>query len=286
MKRSTHSETGIVVMASRAPSPGMGELGLRIVSGLVLAAVALAAVWYGSPWFDLLIFALAGLMAWEWGRVTNRGRFDLPQYGLVLMVGGAVIFAVVGMPFWGLLVAAVAAPTLFVVNMEGEGGGRSVWLGAGALYCALPAISLIWLREGDALIVFWILLLVSATDIGAYVAGRSLGGPKLAPAISPGKTWSGLGGGVVAAGVAGGLVAHFLLPQMSPWMLAGLSAFLGVVAQLGDLFESAVKRHFGVKDSSQIIPGHGGVLDRVDGMIPVILGVAALKAWGAEGLVP
>jgi phosphatidate cytidylyltransferase len=122
----------------------------------------------------------------------------------------------------------------------------------------------------------WVLGVVWATDTGAYIAGRRIGGPKLAPRVSPNKTWAGLFGGIAAAGLVG-LAAAALVAGVSPWIAAPLSAALAIVEQAGDLFESAVKRRFGVKDSSNLIPGHGGVLDRVDGLLSVSLAVAALS---------
>jgi phosphatidate cytidylyltransferase len=122
----------------------------------------------------------------------------------------------------------------------------------------------------------WIVALVVAADTGAYVAGRSIGGPKLAPRISPNKTWAGLAGAIVSAGIIGGLTAVIIgRPSVLPLIL--VSGLLAVIEQGGDLFESFFKRHFGVKDSGRIIPGHGGVLDRVDGLLAVILAVAGLE---------
>jgi phosphatidate cytidylyltransferase len=144
---------------------------------------------------------------------------------------------------------------------------RSLLGGAGALYVCVPMLSLLYLREQGGvglLLAFWALGLVWATDIGAYFVGRSVGGPKLAPRISPGKTWSGLAGGVVAA-----LVFGFLLHVWAglPVRLAAASGLLAAVAQAGDLFESWLKRRAGVKDSGTLLPGHGGLLDRLDGAV-------------------
>jgi phosphatidate cytidylyltransferase len=128
----------------------------------------------------------------------------------------------------------------------------------------------------------WLLLVVWTTDIGAYFAGRSIGGPKLAPRISPGKTWAGLVGGMAAAGLVGGLLTA--LAGAGFWLAAGLGALLAAVAQAGDLFESRLKRHAGVKDSGHLIPGHGGLLDRIDGLVfaaPTFALVVALMGQGA-----
>ena len=146
---------------------------------------------------------------------------------------------------------------------------------AGVAYVAVPSASLIWLRElqfadhphGGAALVLYALLVVWATDIGAFFAGRRIGGPKLAPVISPNKTWAGLGGGMVAAAIAGGICANFT-PYPPSWIAAmDLGVVLAVISQAGDLFESWLKRRVGAKDSGTLIPGHGGLLDRVDGLV-------------------
>jgi len=152
-----------------------------------------------------------------------------------------------------------------------------VALGVG--YIGTAAIALLFLREQPQgfLLALWTLVIVWATDIGAYFAGRRIGGAKLAPSISPNKTWAGLVGGMLAAAIVGGLIAYAAqLPAMALW----LAAPLAVVAQLGDLLESGMKRRAGVKDSGKILPGHGGLLDRIDGMLPVAIVVAALVANG------
>jgi len=181
------------------------------------------------------------------------------------------------------LIFVAAGVVIVGLSAKLEGTRNPLWLAAGVGYVGLPCIALAWLRalphDGLATLL-WVLAVVWATDTGAYAAGRSLGGPKLAPRISPNKTWAGLIGGTVAAAVMG--VGASLLVQDAPlWFTVPASAALAVVEQAGDLFESAVKRHFGVKDSSRLIPGHGGVLDRVDGLMAVSVVVATLS--GAVG---
>lgn len=152
-------------------------------------------------------------------------------------------------------------------------------LAAGWIYCALAILALGWLRAGiqdGRAILFFLLAIVWSSDIGAYVAGRVLGGPKLAPAISPGKTWSGAAGGLGAAIVVGIIAAVLWNGAVAPAMMG--AAILGIASQLGDLLESAAKRRFGVKDSGRLIPGHGGLLDRLDGLMAAAL-VAAAWIW-------
>jgi phosphatidate cytidylyltransferase len=190
-----------------------------------------------------------------------------------------------GIPSWTLVLIGILLAILVTLPSHGR---RSLWFGLGILYVATPAMAMLWVRDdpvtGQGVILLaWILALVIATDTGAYAAGRSIGGPKLAPRISPNKTWAGLLGGVVAAALVG-LIFGLLLQLPSIWKLMILSGGLAVIEQVGDLLESAFKRRFGMKDSSHIIPGHGGVLDRVDGLLAVSVAVAALDYFG-EGSV-
>jgi phosphatidate cytidylyltransferase len=156
---------------------------------------------------------------------------------------------------------------------------KALWFMAGVPYVALPAAALVLIRvdpdHGRAAL-FWIVALVVAADTGGYLVGRTVGGPKLAPRISPNKTWSGLGGAVAGAALAG-LCTAFILNHTNVLVLTLISAVIGLLEQGGDLVESAFKRHFGVKDTSQIIPGHGGVLDRVDGLLAVAVAVLVIS---------
>lgn len=196
----------------------------------------------------------------------------------------ALFFAVLAAGGWlftlFILIAAMLMMKEWNALTEHNNPG---WHAFGLLYTAFPCASLIWLRDlrlaadADAgfKLVLTLILIVIATDTGAYFTGRKIGGPKLAPAISPGKTWTGLIGGMAAAGVAGGL-CQILSPFPSTlWLAVALGMVLALVAQGGDLFESWLKRRAGVKDSGSLIPGHGGLLDRVDG----IAFTAPLFAW-------
>jgi phosphatidate cytidylyltransferase len=170
-------------------------------------------------------------------------------------------------------------------------GGPALWLGAGVVYVGLAGVGLIWLRgvgEAGRASVLFVVLVVWASDIGAYMVGRLVGGPKLAPAISPNKTWSGALGGLAAAIAAGAAVAAWADPSSGLGRVALVAGLLGIAAAAGDLFESGIKRHFHVKDSSGLIPGHGGLLDRVDGLlaaVPVacVIALAGGVAGGGDG---
>jgi len=203
--------------------------------------------------------------------------------GIILIAIALVEALLGGWPF-AILVAAIATIMyLEWTRMVGKWG--FAWKAYGFAYCLLPALSLLWIREraeyqdiGSGFdLLIWVFLVVWSTDIGAYFAGRAIGGPKLAPSISPNKTVAGLVGGVISAAVlAGTWVSVTKLPPKLFW----LAVPFAVAAQLGDLFESGLKRRAGVKDSGTWLPGHGGLLDRLDGLVPVAVLTAALMVSG------
>lgn len=250
------------------------DLGKRAVVGVAAAVVALGALVAGGLvwWVFVALVALAAL--WEWTALVGcgTGRSILAVAALLPVIGLASPLG------WGPerdSVALLALAGIVVAMVVGH--TRAGW---GVLYAGLPAMALLFLRavpNGFAL-TLWTMLVVILTDTGAYFAGRGIGGPKLSPRISPNKTWAGLLGGMVAAGVGGAIVAvAFGLPAPLLW----LGAPLAVAAQAGDLYESALKRTAGVKDSGRLLPGHGGVLDRIDGLVPVATILGALVAGGA-----
>ena len=194
---------------------------------------------------------------------------------------GPLLLAAIWFGFpWIDVVAALAAP-LMVSEWIRLTRGRPTLRVLAVVYALAALVSLLWLRHQPMLgreTVVWIVLCVWATDIGAYFVGRSAGGAKLAPRISPGKTWSGLLGGMAWAAVASAAIGYaFGLGETVP--LAAIGAGLAVVDQIGDLAESAVKRRAGVKDSGKLIPGHGGLLDRVDGLVAVLVAVAVVRLF-------
>lgn len=269
-------------MAPPASEAGGHGIGLRVVSALVMVPVALGLAYAGGLAFNLLVLALAALMAHEWNSLSSGGVM-----ASAAATGGAVVgcvgIAALGYGDAGLAAAIpMAAMTMAVAWL---GGVRTFWPPLGVVYIAVPCIAVIWLRAAPNVgleTIVWLFAVVWATDIGAYFAGRGIGGPKLAPRISPKKTWAGLGGGVVAASVVGAVTAYVLaLPGSVALIL--FSAGLAVVAQIGDLAESSVKRHFGAKDSSGLILGHGGVLDRLDGMMTTAPVVALVALIGSDG---
>lgn len=236
------------------------ELKKRIVVGVILIAVAIAALLAGGIAFWMLLSVAGVLMMGEWGALVgaDADRRKLAMYAVSIPL--ALLCPVAAGLAWIVLAAVIGAFAFLIATT------RSLPLAMGVVYVCAPVAALTFLRgqePGGLLLAFWSLALVWATDIGAYFAGRSIGGPKLAPRVSPSKTWSGLAGGVAAA-LALGFALHVWAGL--PVRLAAASGLLAVAAQLGDLLESAMKRRAGVKDSGDLLPGHGGVMDRLDGV--------------------
>jgi phosphatidate cytidylyltransferase len=255
---------------------GSSELTQRVLSGIVMAAVSIGAAIYGSWPFALLWTGASLAVAFEWQRLVHKEAYRFP-FSLAAM---AVLLAGVGawlsMPL--LLLAAVAVAGLMGV-VTSAGLRRETLAGVG--YAAGLAASVILCRNvgyDGFVVILWLFAAVWGTDIMAYFTGRSLGGPKLWPSVSPKKTWSGalggLAGGILISCVLLGMLGVSLKPQHIL-----LSAAFSVLTQVGDLFESALKRRYGVKDSGSLIPGHGGFMDRLDGFIVAVIAAAAFGAW-------
>lgn len=249
-------------MTAPEAGPRLSELALRTMAAAVMAFVALVALAIGGFAFWLLMVVIALFMMAEWSDLiaTPPREKRLAQYAVSVPLA---ILAPVAAGASFLALGLIAAAFFFVAIVTRRG-----WLASGTVYCGLPVLSLVLIREQDhgLLLSIWALVLVWMTDIGAFFAGRAIGGPKLAPTISPNKTWAGLIGGIVAATLFA-LVLH--LAYALPLHLLFATPVLGAVAQGGDLFESWLKRRAGVKDSGNILPGHGGLLDRLDGLVPV-----------------
>ncbi|MEP3279181.1 MAG: phosphatidate cytidylyltransferase [Stappiaceae bacterium] len=238
---------------------------LRLISALILAPIALGVVWVGGYAFLAMVSLGTVLILREWVGITAK----LSATRDVWILAGIMIVA--------LVLAALRefeyslASIILVVGMAAilpQFDGARKWIMLGAAYTIFASAGLMFLRQGEFGLhaIFGLLILVWATDIGAYFSGRLIGGPKLWPAVSPNKTWSGATGGLLAA-----VLLSVLAGQLNGYHQLGaiaiLAAFLSGISQLGDLAESALKRHFDVKDSGGIIPGHGGLLDRVDGLM-------------------
>ena len=225
-------------------SPRNSDLGVRTVSAIVMLGVAGTALWLGGWVWLTFVSAVAAGVLWEWWRLVRA--FE-------------------------------------------QGTGAIGWMIGALVYVGLAAWALVMMREVWVVLVLAVVVLVIATDVGAYFAGRAIGGPKIAPKISPSKTWAGLLGGMLAAGLSVGVIASQLAGDVDylagmGWATGLIAAVLAVVAQVGDFFESWLKRRAGVKDSSKLIPGHGGLFDRVDGLLAVsfVAGLFGLATSGFE----
>jgi len=268
--------------APAAASTDSRNLVMRIAVAAVLIPLAVAIAYAGGwLWTALVTLAAIGLFV-EWLAIVGfAGATRVTVPGVAALAVAGLCFAI-GRVDAALIVLAVGFVAVVSIAPERRG-----WAAAGFLYAAAAEIASVLVRldpvKGFAALMF-VLLIVWVTDSGGYFAGRGIGGPKLWPRVSPKKTWAGAAGGFAASlAVAGGFAA-FDLGKIGPLLM--LSGALSVVSQLGDLFESAVKRRFGVKDSSHIIPGHGGLLDRLDGFVAAVV-VAALFGFlrgGADGV--
>ena len=269
-----------MALAERAQSK-TGALRLRILSALVLAPLPIIAIWFGEPFLSILTVAAAVVMAWEWGRLCSGGSTGRAASVLIGAVAIAVLAASLAAFAAGVLLALAGAVVVWRIALH-DRAGAPLWLAAGSLWVALPCIILLWLVQSGSAgrgTLLWVFAVVWATDIGAYAVGRQIGGPLLAPRWSPRKTWAGLVGGVLCAALAGWATAGVVgTTAVLPLVL--VSEGLAIVEQFGDLAESVAKRRFGVKDASSLIPGHGGLLDRLDGLLAVIPAVALLTLFG------
>lgn len=256
------------------------DLKVRIASAAVLAGAGAVAIWLGGVVFAAWVALLAGAIGWEWRSVTHHGggRCGPDAAYLILAIAGAALLAHFmgpGAAFWWL--GGVLALGLAWDMITGQ-KTAAFWALVGGSYCGAAAIALVWLRQFEPYgmtSVIWIILVVAAADVGGYFTGKIMRGPKFWPRVSPKKTWSGMVGGLALAFFLGGLFS---------WATSGtyfvevcfVSALAAMVSQAGDLAESALKRRFDVKDASNLIPGHGGALDRFDGLIAATLVVAVL----------
>ncbi|HEX9946269.1 MAG TPA: phosphatidate cytidylyltransferase [Allosphingosinicella sp.] len=271
-------------MSPTPPSAPQSDLLTRFAAAVVMIAIACVAIYVGGWLFRLLVAAGAVAMIVEWGDMHRLKRawsyFASALLALVLLVAAQYLYPVGQVEVVGdveaitaatfkdswLGFAAVAAAAVVTLLAS-----RRLSLGWGMLYVGIPSFALLVIEWASLYLVFWLMLVTWATDIFAYFAGRSIGGPKLAPKISPNKTWAGLIGGMAGAAVVGALAAWLSGISAELPHFLWLGAPMGLLAQLGDLYESRVKRRLGVKDSGALLPGHGGVLDRLDGLLPVIL---------------
>lgn len=252
----------------------------RILTSLVMVPIVVGALLSGHPYVDILVFIVGALLSWEWSAMINNKKPNVYAVCYMFAMGCSLLV----FNRWVLLIT-IAATTL-LVYMKAKDEQHRKLLTLGVPYISIGIGALYWIyylfdaygnipdEKGSFVMTLWFMLMVWSVDIGGYVVGSTLKGPKLAPKISPNKTWSGLIGGVILA-IAVSFIYMFAIksifalpmPLSTQLGFAQLGALIAAVSQIGDLAESAIKRHLGIKDSSSIIPGHGGIFDRIDGLI-------------------
>lgn len=267
------------------PTARRSELRLRVLSAVLLVPAALLVTTLGGIWFAIGAGACALILLREWILIVRAQHETLASAIAYASVVGAAIAAAAGEIEAGFALLLVSAAGLALFGSVRR-HKQILWLAAGIAYAGSSGAVLIALRDGSAglAVIVFLFGVVWATDIVAYFVGRRIGGPKLWVRVSPKKTWSGAIGGFAAA-VAVGWLGYLLIGRAGPGVWLVFAAVLSVFSQIGDLFESALKRHFGVKDSGHIIPGHGGVMDRLDGLVgAAVLGYAvAVLLTGSAG---
>lgn len=249
----------------------------RPLFAVLLAAVAVYAIFKGKPYLEIATAVVVLLGAREWHRMVGAGRFfaELATSAAVLCLALGAFVLWPHDRLLPLLILGAGTVAVFTVGLLRR--NQPLWQAAGVLYLGLPALAIIVLRDSearDAWVLIGLFLIVWATDTGAFLVGNLIGGPRLAPVLSPNKTWAGFIGGIVAAAA---IEAIFLLAiGGNPVWGAVFGGGMAVIAHFGDLFESWAKRCFHVKDSGSMIPGHGGVLDRIDSTLATLVALAVL----------
>lgn len=255
--------------------PKKSEMTTRLASAVVMGALALGSVLVSVWTFVALAIAAGVTVAWEWGRLVRRAGFDAiagVQSAAVAAVAAAIALSRPGL---ALLATALALGGTVLLGLSSATLG---WSLLGIVYSVLPASAMVWLRADPtlgAMALLYLLVVAWTTDTASYAGGRLIGGPKLAPKISPQKTWAGLTVGTLTPALVGFAFAYFL-EETTAWRLALISVVIAAACQIGDLGESAVKRRFGAKDMSNLIPGHGGLLDRIDGLLIAAIAAALI----------
>ena len=250
----------------------------RVVSSLIMAPVVLSAIYFGWPWFALLLVLTASLMAWEWEHMLAQ---KTTAYAVLLGSLSVMVAITFGASYEVMTGTVGVSALLILAYYRRKDDPHPFFRAFGVPYICAPMTACAWLvtmgEEGPRIMI-WLAMLVWATDMGGYAFGSAIGGPKLAPRISPGKTWSGAAGGLLLALALSWAMRFFGFITAGAEVYA-ITAVLSVVAQIGDLFESWMKRRLFIKDSSNLIPGHGGIFDRVDGLMFAAPALAAIINW-------
>jgi phosphatidate cytidylyltransferase len=239
------------------------DLRKRVVSAVVLIAIGAAEIWLGGPSFAVLVVLLTAAMVWELATITSPGRENTP----LMLAGIAAVCLAVTLAFPDRFSTAFLLAPAVAFALTDRRDRRLSTMYAVAIMIAGYGLVDLRMTAGTP-VILWLVLIVVASDVLGYFAGRILGGPKFWPAISPKKTWSGTVAGWLGAALVG---VGFVLAGFGPWGLVALSILIALAGQMGDIWESWIKRRCGVKDASTLIPGHGGVLDRFDALIGAIV---------------
>ncbi|UXN07624.1 phosphatidate cytidylyltransferase [Bartonella sp. HY761] len=270
----------------------MSNLQTRIITAIIFALITLVVTFLGGVWFSVFAFVIGFAVLYEWQTISK-----VKQNNLTTMLGWlfySIIFILVLFKFD--ISYIFSATILFAIILAFASWQNAGWVAGGFLYGLVPALALTLLRGDEQMgfgAIIFLFAIVWGTDIAAYFNGRALGGPKLAPRFSPNKTWSGAVGGA-AIGVAGGVLVVLLLIKNSlviniaptDFWVPLLALILSIASQAGDIGESWVKRYFGVKDSSNLLPGHGGFMDRVDGLVAAAVLLYIIAALFADSRAP
>lgn len=265
-------------------------LAQRIIAALVMLPVVVGALWFGYPYVDILTLLVGILLSYEWANMVPS-RKPLVYFGAYVFPLTVSLFVYTT----HTIVLTIIFTTLFVF-LKSRKENENLLLTLGAPYISIGVGSLMWMYHDifsyapyNFYMTLWFLLMVWAMDVGAYVVGTNVKGPKLAPKISPNKTWSGLIGGLILAAFISDLffltLSHYRVigsDMNTQIFFSCLGAFIAGISQIGDLIESAIKRHLNLKDSSKLIPGHGGIFDRIDGLIfaaPFVYFIFAYALW-------
>ncbi len=268
--------------APRGPRARFGsDLKPRVAAAVAMGSLALATAWIGGFIFAVFWWLASIVVLWEWQRLVGGSRLAERVGVGGFMVALAALFALHS-SILGVIVALVLSAAA-VGWLAGQGAG--VWAAAGALYAGALVASVVLLRVSPSFglaAILWLFAVVWGTDIAAYFAGRLIGGPRLWPSVSPGKTWSGAVVGALAGAVLGLMLAAWT-NRLAALFWLGLGLATAIVSELGDLFESALKRRFGVKDSSGLIPGHGGLMDRLDAFVAASVFAALIAGLNPRG---
>jgi len=263
---------------AKAKKPIWNNVGIRAVTALSFAAICMLPLYLGGWAWAILVSLLGGWMMWEWVKMSDpsptRLAYVLPIIGVVV----ANFYAVQGL--WGLSIITIIIAAI-VAAVERSRRGGLLWAGLGYLYIIIPCLAIVYLRGREAGFatagfsrLIYIILIVIAADVGAYFGGSFFKGPKLAPKLSPNKTWSGSFSGLIFGALIGGIVGKIIGVGFA--LGVGLAVPIVILSALGDLLESGLKRILNVKDSGNLLPGHGGLLDRLDSLMLAVVGATSI----------